>query len=359
MLITGISLIPYGLRKKGSARTAIVVPGSVHLHPGPFLPSLQPSPRRTGVLSRLFSSGGPSSSLPWESRSSFHFSAPAGRVIRYEQTAHPHHRCLPDIPLLRRDRHVPQRAGRVLRPAVAACGCVGHQASPPPARVVKALPLETRYAPDRIYRTSSSALWRVSRDLGVLFSPDAGADVDGNATRACPARSCTRSPRTSPRSSRAWPLTLSTTTGWASRPWIRSFFPADAGETWQKMELKDPIRANDQLTCLSLAPGSRQGMMPLAPRFTASSRRRTGERPGNPSRSRSCPLKLGGGNYEEIASIAYDPSRPDSHLVRPGLRQRPLRLLKRRTRTWRASTSRRTRMQRPCGTSPSSAVRAQ
>ena len=27
MLVTGVSLVPYGLRKRGSARTAIVVPG--------------------------------------------------------------------------------------------------------------------------------------------------------------------------------------------------------------------------------------------------------------------------------------------------------------------------------------------
>ena len=35
-------------------------------------------------------------------------------------------------------------------------------------------PLETRYAPDRIVRTTGSAVWRVSRDLGVLVSTDGG-----------------------------------------------------------------------------------------------------------------------------------------------------------------------------------------
>ena len=34
--------------------------------------------------------------------------------------------------------------------------------------------LETRYAPDRITRTTGSAVWRVSRDLGVLVSTDGG-----------------------------------------------------------------------------------------------------------------------------------------------------------------------------------------
>ena len=43
-----------------------------------------------------------------------------------------------------------------------------------------------------------------------------------------------------------------------------------------------------------------------------------------PSRSR--PLKLGGGSYEEIAALAYDPTSPEPDLVLPRVRQGHVRL---------------------------------
>jgi hypothetical protein len=58
----------------------------------------------------------------------------------------------------------------------------------PPKTEVKSVPLETRYAPDRIYRAGPGVAWRVSRDLGVLLSTDDGetwtARNQGLPTRA-------------------------------------------------------------------------------------------------------------------------------------------------------------------------------
>ena len=75
-------------------------------------------------------------------------------------------------------------------------------------------PLETRYAPDRITRTTGSAVWRVSRDLGVLVSTDGGPDVERAQPGTARAEPCTRSPWTSLRSSRRWPWIPWTPTAW-------------------------------------------------------------------------------------------------------------------------------------------------
>ncbi|MGA2763254.1 MAG: putative glycoside hydrolase [Spirochaetia bacterium] len=177
-----------------------------------------------------------------------------------------------------------------------------------PARVVKALPLETQYAPDRIYRTSSSAIWRVSRDLGVLFSADAGQTWTEKDT-GLPRRV-------------VYPFTADKPpiiTGLAVDPLNENrvgistldtiFLSGDAGETWQKVELKDPIRANDQLTCLSLAPGDPQGMM-VGTSFHGFFETTDGGKTWKSISEPLVSLQLGGGNFEEIASIAYDPTDP-------------------------------------------------
>src|SRR5208337_1913733 len=115
-------------------------------------------------------------------------------------------------------------------------------------------PLETRYAPDRIVRTTGSPVWRVSRDLGVLVSTD-GGQTWGARNQGLPVRT-------------VYPFTVDKppiTTGLAVDPLDNNrlalatldtiFLSGDGGVTWQKLEIKDPIRANDQITCVSLLPG--------------------------------------------------------------------------------------------------------
>ena len=148
----------------------------------------------------------------------------------------------------------------------------------------------------------------MSRDLGVLFSPDAGQTWTEKDT-GLPRRV-------------VYPFTADkppVITGLAVDPLNENrvgistldtiFLSADAGETWQKMELKDPIRANDQLTCLSLAPGDPQGMM-VGTSFHGFFETTDGGKTWKSISEPLVSLQLGGGNFEEIASMAYDPTDP-------------------------------------------------
>jgi hypothetical protein len=179
----------------------------------------------------------------------------------------------------------------------------------PAARQDAAVALETRYSPDRIYRTSGSATWRISRDLGVLVSSDGGTTWDSR-NAGLPTRAVY--PFTTERPAILTGLSVdpydATRVGIATLDTV--FLSADAGVTWQKVELKDPIRANDQLTCIALAPGNDSGMIvgtSFHGFFETKDKGRTWTSLSDPL----VPLKLGGGNYEEIAAIAYDPMAPD------------------------------------------------
>ena len=170
-------------------------------------------------------------------------------------------------------------------------------------------PLETRYAPDRIFRTTGSAVWRVSRDLGVLVSTDGGVTWSAR-NQGLPARA-------------VYPFTVDKPpiiTGLAVDPLDTNrlalttldtiFVSGSAGLGWQKVELKDPIRANDQLTCLALSPGN-PGILAVGTSFHGFFETKDGGRTWVALSEPLTPLKLGGGNYEEIASLAYDPAVPD------------------------------------------------
>ena len=175
-----------------------------------------------------------------------------------------------------------------------------------PADASGPLSLETQFAPDRIYRTSSGSLWRVSLDLGLLFSDDGGktwtARNAGLPQRAVYPFTVEKPPIITDlavdalNESRVGITTLEAI-----------FISNDGGETWQKVEIRDPIRANDELTCLSLAPGNPAGML-VGTSFHGFFETQDGGKTWKSLSAALVPLQLGGGNYEEIASIAYDPS---------------------------------------------------
>jgi hypothetical protein len=184
----------------------------------------------------------------------------------------------------------------------------GSAAPPGPAAPAAPPPLETRYAPDRIYRGGPQTVWRVSRDLGVMLSTDGGATWAtrnaGLPTRAVYPFTADMPPIISSlavdpyNAQRVGVTTLDTL-----------FISEDAGATWEKVELKDPLRANDQLTCLALAPNSDSTLAigtSFHGFFESSDRGKTWKSLSE----QLTPLKLGGGNYEEIASLAYDPEQP-------------------------------------------------
>ncbi len=177
-----------------------------------------------------------------------------------------------------------------------------------PADASTSLSLETQFAPDRIYRTSSGSIWRVSLDLGVLFSDDGGKTWTAR-NAGLPQRAVY--PFTMDKPPIITDLAVDALN--ESRVGITTldaiFLSSDGGETWQKVEMKDPIRANDELTCLSLAPGNPAGIL-VGTSFHGFFETQDGGKTWKSLSEALVPLQLGGGNYEEIASLAYDPSDP-------------------------------------------------
>ena len=148
-------------------------------------------------------------------------------------------------------------------------------------------PLETRYAPDRITRTTGSAVWRVSRDLGVLVSTDGGltwsARNEGLPIRAVYPFTVDKPPIITSLAVDAVEnnrLALTTLDS--------VFVSGDGGLTWQRIELKDPIRANDQLTCVALSPGS-PGVMAVGTSFHGFFETKDRARVGRPFRTAHAP----------------------------------------------------------------------
>jgi len=172
----------------------------------------------------------------------------------------------------------------------------------------KPLSLETQYAPDKIFRTSSSSVWRVSLEQGVLFSADGGASWTTKNT-GLPRRAVY--PFTEERPPIITDLAVDPLN--ESRVGISTldalFLSDDGGTSWEKVELTDPIRSNDQLTCLSLAPGNANGIL-VGTSFHGFFETEDRGKTWKSLSDALVPLQLGGGNYEEIASLAYDPSDP-------------------------------------------------
>jgi hypothetical protein len=171
------------------------------------------------------------------------------------------------------------------------------------------LPLETRFAPDRIYRGGGVAVWRVSRDLGVLFSGDAGATWTAR-NQGLPFRAVY--PFLSPKPPIVTCLAVDPSND--KRVGVTTldtlYLSSNAGVTWEKIELKNPLRANDQLTCLALSPYSEEAFA-IGTSFHGFFETTDGGKTWSSLSEPLTPLKLGGGNYEEIASLAYDPQQPD------------------------------------------------
>jgi hypothetical protein len=170
------------------------------------------------------------------------------------------------------------------------------------------LSLETQYAPDKIYRTPSGSIWRVSLEEGVLFSADGGTTWTAK-NAGLPQRAVYPFTKEKP----AIITDLSVDPLNENRVGISTldtmFLSGDGGTTWTRIELKDPIRSNDQLTCLSLGPGNQSSLL-VGTSFHGFFQTEDGGKTWKSLCEALVPLQLGGGNYEEIASIAYDPSDP-------------------------------------------------
>jgi hypothetical protein len=178
--------------------------------------------------------------------------------------------------------------------------------APPDAQPVA---LESRYSPDRIYRTPAGSIWRVSRQEGVLVSTDGGATWFAR-NEALPMRAVYPFAENRPPIITGLSVDPSDATRVAITTLDTLFLSSDAGATWQKVELKEPIKSNDQLTCVSLAPGNAGGILigtSFHGFFQSLDRGASWTSLSEPLTA----LQLGGGTYEEIAAIAGDPIAPD------------------------------------------------
>ena len=167
-------------------------------------------------------------------------------------------------------------------------------------------PLETRYAPDRIYRTGSPAIWRVSTEEGLLLSRDSGRSWE-NRGAALPTRAVWPFDRPRPPVITGLSIDPAQTDRIGVTTLDTLFLSEDAGASWQKVELKDPLKANDQLTCIALSPLNPSAILvgtSFHGFFESLNSGKTWASLSEPL----VPLKLGGGNYEEISSLAYHPT---------------------------------------------------
>jgi hypothetical protein len=167
---------------------------------------------------------------------------------------------------------------------------------------------EARWAEDLVYRTSSGSLWRISYTEGVLSSVDDGATwVD--RTAGLPRRAVF--PFDAPQPPLVSSLSVDPTD--ESRVAITTteavYLSTDAGAAWTRLDVKEPLRPNDQLTCVALSPhGPAIAVGTSFHGFFETSDR--GVHWIDLS-ERIAVMQLGGGNYEEVNSVAYSPVDPD------------------------------------------------
>jgi hypothetical protein len=179
----------------------------------------------------------------------------------------------------------------------------------PPKNDEKNVPLETMYAPDRIYRAGPAVAWRVSRNAGIMLSIDDGATWSSR-NQGLPTRAVYPFAADKPPIITCLAVDPFNRNRVGASTYDTLFLSDDEGITWEKIALKDPIRANDQITSLALSPGSDNSLL-VGTSFHGFFESLDRGKTWTSLSEQLVPLKLGGGNYEEIASLAYDPEDPD------------------------------------------------
>ena len=161
-----------------------------------------------------------------------------------------------------------------------------------------------------VYRTGSGALWRDLLHRGRARLDATTARPGSDRTAGLPRRAVSApSTRTQP------PLvsSLSVDPHDENRVAITTteavFLSADAGAAWTRLDVKEPLRPNDQLTCVALSPHG--GAVAVGTSFHGFFE--TSDRGAHwiDLSEKIAAMQLGGGNYEEVASVAYSPVDPD------------------------------------------------
>ncbi len=202
---------------------------------------------------------------------------------------------------------VPAPAGGASGPGGADAGSVNEDSVP---RSGSEQPLEIRYYPDRIYRGNGNALYRVSRTVGILVSTDGGSTW-AVKNSGLPERAVYPFTASLP------PIITSFCVDPSNELRIALTLPEflyvseDGGSSWVKVEVKDPLKPNDQLTSVALNPKDPNSIL-VGTSFHGFFETMNKGKTWTELSARLGFMYLGGGSSEEVASIAYvplDPSR--------------------------------------------------
>ncbi len=166
---------------------------------------------------------------------------------------------------------------------------------------------EVAYYPDRVYR-GAGTLYRVSDSEGVLASSDGGVTWAVRIS-GLPLRSVYPFDRQLP------PLITSFAVDPINDQRVvltlpdSVFLSENGGESWDKIGVKEPLKPNDQLTAVALNPANPAALM-VGTSFDGMFETLDRGKTWTDLSKKIGFMYLGGGSYEEIDSIAYDPSDP-------------------------------------------------
>jgi hypothetical protein len=169
-------------------------------------------------------------------------------------------------------------------------------------------PLEIEFFPDRIYRGNVSALYRVSRSQGILVSADGGKTWAAR-NAGLPERAVYPFTENLP------PLVTSFCVDPMNELRIALTLPEflyvseDGGNTWVNVEVKEPLKPNDQLTAVALNPKD-PGSILIGTSFHGFFETLNRGKTWSDLSEKLGFMYLGGGSFEETASIAYVPMDP-------------------------------------------------
>jgi hypothetical protein len=173
------------------------------------------------------------------------------------------------------------------------------------------IPAEIKYYPGRVYRGNRFAMYRISRDEGVLATKD-----DGETWSA---RNAGLPPRAMYPFSRDLPPLV---TSFAVDPYdelhIALTLPESAyvsdngGETWARIGVGEPLKPNDELTAIALNPWDKDDIL-IGTSFHGFFETTNRGKTWTELSDKLAFMSFGGGNSEEVASLAYVPS--DTSLI--------------------------------------------
>jgi len=183
------------------------------------------------------------------------------------------------------------------------------EAAKPAGAAVAPVPLEVSLYPDRIFRSNGTLIYRADRDGGIRVSADGGATwtdrSEGLPTRAV-------WPFTTAKKARI--IAVGIDAGDEKRLAVtlpdKLFLSPDAGITWRKIEVKDPVRPNDLLTSVALSSIHPDSFL-LGTSFHGFFETRDAGATWTILSEKFNEIYHGSGSYEEVNSIGYHPSDED------------------------------------------------